>query len=202
MEFVHVGMDDDLAATIGHLPDGHGILGVLIQDPRPLRLPDLAAHEASYGFPPDHPPMHRFLGVPIRVGEQVFGNLYLTEKADGAEFTVEDEELVVALAASAAVAIENARLFAEAERRQRWLAASTEITRTLLDYHATDAHPPGSDGDSHDLWGNHGGPTTSTGTGGGQDDRAPLGVIARLARELADAESDHHPGARRQRSSG
>ncbi len=93
----------------GHLPEGHGILGLLIVQPKPLRLPDLTAHPDSYGFPPNHPPMTSFLGVPILLHDQVFGNLYLTEKAEDV-FTDVDEELAVALAAAAGLAIENARL--------------------------------------------------------------------------------------------
>ena len=109
-EFITVGIDEATAASIGHLPEGHGILGLLIVDPKPLRLPDLNAHPDSYGFPPNHPPMTSFLGVPILLRDQVFGNLYLTDKVDGDVFTDVDEELVVALAAAAGLAIENARL--------------------------------------------------------------------------------------------
>ena len=108
-EFITVGVDDDLAAKIGHLPDGHGILGLLILEPQPIRLPDLTAHPDSYGFPPHHPPMTSFLGVPILLRNNVFGNLYLTDKAGGDPFTDADEELVVALAVSAGLAITNAR---------------------------------------------------------------------------------------------
>jgi signal transduction histidine kinase len=111
-EFLTVGIDGAGIKTIGHLPSGHGILGLLIVDPRPLRLADLTAHPDSYGFPPGHPPMTSFLGVPIHVRGHVFGNLYLTEKADGATFTETDEELAVGLAAAAGVAVENARLHA------------------------------------------------------------------------------------------
>jgi signal transduction histidine kinase len=109
-EFITVGIDQAEATRIGHLPEGHGILGLLIADPKPLRLPDLNAHPDSYGFPPNHPPMTSFLGVPILLRNEVFGNLYLTDKADGDVFTDVDEELVVALAAAAGLAIENARL--------------------------------------------------------------------------------------------
>lgn len=109
-EFLTIGIDDGTIAEIGPPPSGHGILGLLIVDPRPIRLPDLNAHPDSYGFPPNHPPMTTFLGVPIRVRGEVFGNLYLTEKADGALFTDVDEELAVGLAAAAGVAVENARL--------------------------------------------------------------------------------------------
>jgi signal transduction histidine kinase len=109
-EFITVGIDQAEVNRIGHLPEGHGILGLLIADPKPLRLPDLNAHPDSYGFPPNHPPMTSFLGVPILLRNEVFGNLYLTDKADGDVFTDVDEELVVALAAAAGLAIENARL--------------------------------------------------------------------------------------------
>ena len=109
-EFLTTGLDEETEAAIGPLPQGHGILGLLIVDPRPIRLPDLTAHPDSYGFPPNHPKMTTFLGVPIRVRGAVFGNLYLTEKADGALFTDVDEELAMGLAAAAGVAVENARL--------------------------------------------------------------------------------------------
>ena len=111
-EFITVGIDDETHARIGELPKGHGILGLLILDAEPLRLPDLNEHPDSFGFPPHHPPMRSFLGVPIRVRDEVFGNLYLTEKTTAEVFTDIDEELVVGLAAAAGVAIENARLHA------------------------------------------------------------------------------------------
>ena len=116
---------------IGDLPRGHGLLGLIIDRPEPLRLHDIAEHPASYGFPPNHPPMHSFLGVPVRIRDQVFGNLYLTEKAGGGDFTEQDEDIVIALAAAAGVAIENARLYEEAARREQWLAATAEITGLL-----------------------------------------------------------------------
>src|SRR5512142_2623213 len=122
-QFVHAGMDDALVNQVGGLPQGRGILGLLISEPVPLRLADLAAHPASSGFPPGHPPMTSFVGVPIRIGQEVFGNLYLTERARGGEFTAEDEELAIALAAAAGAAIANARRFAESAQRRRWLAA-------------------------------------------------------------------------------
>src|SRR4051812_49414005 len=128
--FVHHGMGSDVVAEIGDLPTGHGLLGLLIDDPRPIRLHDIAAHPASYGFPEHHPPMSSFLGVPVRIRDQVFGNLYLTEKPGG-DFTPEDEEIVVALAAAAGVAIENARLYEEAGRREEWLEATAEISGLL-----------------------------------------------------------------------
>jgi signal transduction histidine kinase len=109
-EFISVGLDDDAIGTIGHPPAGHGVLGLLIVEPKPLRLPDLARHPDSYGFPPGHPPMKSFLGVPIRIRGAMFGNLYLTDKRNGDEFTEADEELAVALAAAAAATIESTRL--------------------------------------------------------------------------------------------
>ena len=132
VEFVHSGMDADTVERIGSLPTGRGILGQLISDPRPLRLSTLAAHDSSSGFPPNHPPMTSFLGVPVRVGGHVFGNLYLTEKVGGSEFTAEDEELAQSLAAAAAAAIDNARLFEAVSRREQWLHASRSITNSLL----------------------------------------------------------------------
>jgi len=131
-EFVPVGLADAEMAGIHQWPEGLGLLGELIRDPRPLRLPDIGASPKSHGFPPGHPPMRSFLGVPIRVGARVYGNLYLTEKGDGAEFDEEDEALLVALAAAAGVAIDNARLYEEARRGQRWLRATSEVTRRLL----------------------------------------------------------------------
>ncbi len=119
-EFITVGIDDEGVSQIGHLPEGHGILGLLIVDPKPLRLPDLNLHPDSFGFPPNHPPMTSFLGVPIVLRDTVFGNLYLTDKADGEVFTDVDEELVVALAGAAALAIENARLHEQAQRAALW----------------------------------------------------------------------------------
>jgi len=131
-QFLVVGVDDELTNQIGSLPEGHGVLGQLIRDPRPLRLDELAEHPASFGFPPGHPPMHTFLGVPIRVRDVVFGNLYLTQKRDGARFDEEDEAVVQALAAAAGVAIQNARLYSESRQRERWLEASSEVSTALL----------------------------------------------------------------------
>ena len=132
VEFIPVGLADEQIVAIHHWPEGLGLLGALISDPRPLRLPDIAASPDSHGFPPGHPPMRSFLGVPIRVRDEVYGNLYLTEKEGGADFDEEDESLLVALAAAAGVAIDNARLYEEARRQQRWLRASSEVTRQLL----------------------------------------------------------------------
>ncbi|TYB43934.1 GAF domain-containing sensor histidine kinase [Actinomadura chibensis] len=138
VQFVTVGVGEDEIEAIGHWPEGHGILGLLIREPHPLRLPDLGGHPASSGFPANHPPMRSFLGVPIRVRDEVFGNLYLTEKAGGGEFDQEDEVVVTALATAAGVAIENARLYEETRRRERWLEASGEISTALLS--GTDPH--------------------------------------------------------------
>lgn len=132
VEFITVGLDTETRIAIGDLPHGKGILGLLINDPKPLRLHDLSQHPESYGFPPGHPPMTSFLGVPIRVRGSVFGNLYLTEKRGGGDFTEEDEDVVIALAAAAAIAIENARLYEETHRRELWLTASTDVTAQLL----------------------------------------------------------------------
>lgn len=109
-EFITVGLDDDTVEALGAPPEGHGVLGLLIVEPKPLRLPDLSRHPDSFGFPPGHPHMTTFLGVPIRIGGAVFGNLYLTDKRGGGEFTDADEELAVALAAAAATTIETTRL--------------------------------------------------------------------------------------------
>lgn len=152
-QFIHVGIEPSQVKAIGHLPEGKGLLGLLIEEPQPIRLHDIADHVRSVGFPTNHPPMKGFIGVPIRVREEVFGNLYLT-RVDGVDFSAEDEELVLALAATAAVAIENARLFEESRRRQEWLQSSTEVTRRLL-------------------------------AGG---DETPLGLIARSAMSLAEAD--------------
>jgi signal transduction histidine kinase len=132
-EFLHVGLDDDAVQAIGELPKGRGVLGALIEDPKPIRLTRIADDPRSSGFPDHHPAMTTFLGVPIRSRDAVFGNLYLTDRIDGGPFTAEDEELVLALAATAGVAIENARLYEESRRRQEWLRASGEISRQLLD---------------------------------------------------------------------
>jgi len=130
-DFVHHGIGEDRRRLIGDLPRGRGILGVLVDDPRPLRLVDLADHPASVGFPEHHPPMTTFLGVPVRVRGTVFGNLYLTEKLDGEPFTARDEELVQALANAAGFVIDNARSFARSERRRRWLAATARLAEVL-----------------------------------------------------------------------
>jgi signal transduction histidine kinase len=131
-EFITHGIPPELHAKIGDLPHGRGVLGLLIEDPQPLRMPDITKHPRSYGFPPNHPPMHSFLGTPIRTRDQIFGNLYLAEKQGAAEFTDDDEQIAVALAAAAGVAVDNARLYATANRRGQWLSATAEITNVLL----------------------------------------------------------------------
>ncbi|QRI74464.1 MULTISPECIES: GAF domain-containing sensor histidine kinase [Rhodococcus] len=130
--FVYEGIDADTRALIGDLPTGHGLLGLLIEQPKPIRLDNLAQHVASSGFPAHHPPMRTFLGVPVRVHGEAFGNLYLTEKANGQSFTEDDEVIVQALAAAAGIAVDNARLFEEARLRQRWQEATSEIRAELL----------------------------------------------------------------------
>ena len=135
--FLFVGIDEEQRRRIGPLPRGHGVLGELIRNPAPLRLHDVTAHPRSYGFPPQHPPMHSFLGVPIRVRDEVFGNLYLTDK-EGGDFDERDEESVIVLADWAAIAIDNARLYdslnsrhVELERAVRGLEATAVIARSV-----------------------------------------------------------------------
>ena len=132
VEFITDGMTVTEHDGIGDLPTGQGILGLLIDDPSPVRLDDIGAHPRSYGFPPGHPVMRSFLGVPVRIRDQVYGNLYLAEKRGAERFSDEDEEIVVALAAAAGIAIDNARLYAAAGRRQAWLKATAEITNGLV----------------------------------------------------------------------
>ncbi len=131
-EFINIGIDEDTRTLIGDLPTGHGVLGVVIEEGKPLRLDDLSRHPASVGFPAHHPAMRAFLGVPVRARGEVFGRLYLTEKANGQPFTEDDEAVVRALAGAAGIAVDNARLYEEAQRRQRWLEASAEVTAELL----------------------------------------------------------------------
>jgi signal transduction histidine kinase len=136
--FVTTGIDDATHRAIGDLPRGRGVLGVLITDPTPLRLADVGSHPRSYGFPPQHPPMHTFLGIPVRVHGEAYGHLYLTEKRDGATFDEADEEAVSILADTAGIAIHNARLYQQVERRRDeleravvGLEATTEIARAV-----------------------------------------------------------------------
>ncbi|MEU9579660.1 GAF domain-containing sensor histidine kinase [Streptomyces chilikensis] len=130
--FHTIGVSDEEIARIGPYPEGHGILGELIRHPEPLRLTKLSEHPASHSFPPHHPPMNSFLGVPIRVRDQIFGNLYLTEKRGGVQFDEDDESVLSTLAVAAGVAIDNARLYEESRLRERWLRANAEITHSLM----------------------------------------------------------------------
>lgn len=132
-EFLTVGLDTDEETRIGARPTGRGVLGLLITDPKPLRLSRLGSHSESYGFPPNHPPMTSFLGVPIKVRDAVYGNLYLTDKIGWSEFTSDDEALVGALALAAGIAIENARL----HRRVQEVAIYEERDRLARDLHDT-----------------------------------------------------------------
>ncbi|MEU6974911.1 MULTISPECIES: GAF domain-containing protein [unclassified Streptomyces] len=131
-QFLPVGMADEQAARIGPAPCGHGILGELIRNPVPLRLDDLTRHPSSFGFPAHHPPMRTFLGAPIRVRDEVFGNIYLTEKRGVGGFDADDEAVLTTLSTAAGVAIDNARLYHDSRRREHRLEALAEITRALL----------------------------------------------------------------------
>ncbi|MRH87609.1 GAF domain-containing protein [Nocardia sp. SYP-A9097] len=131
-QFIHEGIDAITAAHIGDLPEGRGVLGLLLKHPTPIRLEVLADHPASVGFPANHPPMQTFLGVPIRIREEIFGNLYLTEKSGGQLFTEDDEVIVRALAAAAGTAIDNARLYESARSRQAWIEATRDIATDFL----------------------------------------------------------------------
>ncbi len=131
-QFLTVGLSEAEIARIGPLPAGHGLLGEVIRHPEPLRLADLGTHPSSHGFPSHHPPMRTFLGVPIRVREEVFGNLYLTDKRGGQEFDTDDESVIATLSVAAGVAIDNARLYEGSQRQQHWLRANAEITGSLL----------------------------------------------------------------------
>nr|WP_280368686.1 GAF domain-containing sensor histidine kinase [Nocardia wallacei] len=131
-QFINEGIDEDARALIGDLPRGRGVLGLLFSQPKPIRLDNLAHHPSSVGFPPNHPPMNSFLGVPVRIRDEIFGNLYLTEKAGGQPFTEDDEVIVRALAAAAGVAIDNARLYQGTQARQSWIAATRDIATEFL----------------------------------------------------------------------
>ncbi|MEU8540088.1 GAF domain-containing protein [Streptomyces sp. NPDC048717] len=132
-DFVTYGVGEDVARRIGHRPDGHaGLLGALIRDPQTIRLADVAADPRSAGFPPGHPPMRTFLGVPIKVQGEIFGNLYLAEKNDGGEFNDYDVHMVRVLATEAGIAIGNARLYEAARQRERWIDGSVAVTTALL----------------------------------------------------------------------
>ncbi|MBF4571960.1 GAF domain-containing protein [Herbiconiux sp. VKM Ac-1786] len=137
--FIHVGMDDGAVGRIGHLPEGHGLLGAVIVTPQPIRLEHISADPRSSGFPDGHPKMDGFLGVPIRVRGVVYGNLYLTNPRRGS-FSDEDEQLVGALAATAGSAIDHARILVEARTRERWMTSSAEIAIALADSDAQRAY--------------------------------------------------------------
>jgi signal transduction histidine kinase len=132
VEFVLEGMGEADLAVIGRVPQGIGVLGLLLDDPKPIRLDEISKHPASVGFPPNHPPMHTFLGVPVRIREEIYGNLYLTEKAGGGPFTDDDEVLVEAFAAAAGIAIDNARLYQQAQMRQAWIESTRDIATGML----------------------------------------------------------------------
>ncbi|GAA2564625.1 sensor histidine kinase [Mycolicibacterium diernhoferi] len=132
VEFVYEGIDAQTRAAIGPLPQGRGVLGLLIDSPTPIRLDNITDHPASVGFPPNHPPMRTFLGVPVRIRDEVYGNLYLTEKNTGQPFSEDDEVLAQALAAAAGIAIDNARLYEQSRARQSWIEATRDIATELL----------------------------------------------------------------------
>jgi signal transduction histidine kinase len=131
--FIDIGLDPHVrAGLLGHPPEGKGLIGQLIVQPEPLRIADLESHPASAGMPKGHPRMHSFLGVPVRVRDAVYGNLYLTEKRGGGEFTADDEVMLQALAAAAGIAVQNADLFEQTRLRQHWLEALGEIRSAVL----------------------------------------------------------------------
>lgn len=130
--FIYEGIEEATRREIGPLPQGRGVLGVLIDQPTPIRLTNIRDHAASVGFPPHHPPMHTFLGVPVRIRDEVFGNLYLTEKAGGHPFSEDDEVLAQALASAAGIAIDNARLYESSRLRQSWMEATRDVATQLL----------------------------------------------------------------------
>ncbi|WP_445166188.1 sensor histidine kinase [Mycolicibacterium sp. Dal123E01] len=132
IEFIYEGIDEETRERIGPLPSGRGVLGHLIDHPKPIRLDNILQHPASIGFPANHPPMRTFLGVPVRIRDEVYGNLYLTDKADGQPFSEDDEVLVEALAAAAGIAIDNARLYEQSRTRQSWIEATRDIGTELL----------------------------------------------------------------------
>jgi len=139
MQFITHGVTAEQRSRIGEPPSGHGILGLLIRDPRPQRLTDIAAHPDSYGFPPGHPPMTSFLGAPIRIRDEVFGNLYLAERQGQEAFSEADEAMLVALAGAAGFAIDNARLYARSQQQRLWAQSANELTQSLLEDHDEEA---------------------------------------------------------------
>lgn len=134
-QFIYSGIDDATARMIGDLPIGRGVLGVLVSEAKPVRVPEISEHPKSFGFPKHHPPMHSFLGVPIVVKAAVFGRLYLTEKTDGKEFTKDDERLALTLASQAGIAIENARLHEEITEHRSEMAVLEERERISKELH-------------------------------------------------------------------
>jgi signal transduction histidine kinase len=132
VEFVNEGLDTQTREQIGTLPQGRGVLGVLMDDPRPIRVDNIVEHPASVGFPPHHPPMRTFLGVPVRIRDEIYGNLYLTDKRTGQPFSQNDEVLVQALAAAAGIAVDNARLYKQSRARLSWIEATRDIGTELL----------------------------------------------------------------------
>ena len=132
MEFISTGIPATQRQAIGALPTGRGVLGLLIDEPKPLRIKNIAKHPQSVGFPRNHPPMRSFLGAPVRAMGRVFGNIYLAEKRTAVEFSQEDEASLVLLAAQAGVAIANATLYEEIRTRERWLGALRDITSEIL----------------------------------------------------------------------
>ena len=135
LRFVYSGIDKETADKIGDLPHGRGVLGVLLKEGRPIRTREISEHPDSYGFPPNHPPMHSFLGVPIILRDRVFGRLYFTEKLDAFEFTTDDERIAMTLAAQAGVAIQNANLLEEVKARGDELAVLEERDRISKELH-------------------------------------------------------------------
>jgi len=133
VDLIIEGLSEDEIARIGEIPHGHGLLGQLLDDPKPLRIARISEHPSAHGFPVNHPDMSSFLGVPVHVHKRMFGLLYLADKQSAEEFSEADERAVAALGAAAGVAIENARLYALSQRRGRWLEASAELTRLLLE---------------------------------------------------------------------
>ncbi|WP_369635078.1 GAF domain-containing sensor histidine kinase [Nocardia sp. JMUB6875] len=131
-QFIFHGVDEQTRMLIGDLPEGHGVLGLLVDKPQPLRLDDLTRHPAAVGFPEHHPPMRTLLGMPVRIRGEVFGNLYLAEKSGGHPFTEDDEVLLQALAAAAGIAVDNARLYEQARTRQAWIEATRDIATEFL----------------------------------------------------------------------
>src|SRR6059036_2731626 len=131
-EFITTGVSARQRKAIGPLPRGRGVLGLLIHEPRPVRINNIADHPQSVGFPANHPPMRSFLGAPVQAMGRVFGNIYLAEKRSADEFSQEDEDALVVLATQAGVAIANASLYEEVRSRERWLNALREITNHVL----------------------------------------------------------------------